>query len=273
VSAAARTSVILTRPQGKNETLAHRLAAVDLPALVIPALQIEPLRHDPATFPLPGDYDLIIFVSGHASQFYFAELAARGMTGLWPGQTLAATVGVSSARQLQVAGQIPPTHILHPGADAAQDSESLWNVLAPRLATMRRVLIVRGGVGREWLGRKLEEAGLTVRRLAVYARKPAHWTAQQAAPLAQALSAQACVCLLTSIESVVAVNANMMRLGLADAWSHARFVVIHERVASRLQSIRKASGKVETPMVKICQPSDDAIFQSITLMASLSESS
>lgn len=254
--------------------LARRLGAAGLPALLLPALQIDPIAHDAGVFPLPADYDLIIFVSGHAAQLYFNGLSACGAMGEWPGRTLAATVGVSSARQLHGMGRIPRTHILHPDADGEQDSESLWRLLAPRLPTMQRALIVRGGTGREWLGRKLEEAGLQVQRLAVYARSPVQWTPQQAGQLARALSAEhPCVCLLTSTESVDAVHANVVRLGLADAWSRSRFVVIHERVASRLQSILKASGKVEAPVVKICQPSDDALFQTITLMASLSESS
>src|SRR5690606_32041063 len=103
-----------------------------------------------------------------------------------------------------------------------------------------------------------------------YERIPAHWTAIQAGQLAQALSqADPCVFLLTSGESVDAVCSNIRRLGLEQAWRQARFVVIHERVARRLQSIFQASGKVEAPMVKICQPSDDSIFQMITLAASL----
>jgi hypothetical protein len=75
--------------------------------------------------------------------------------------------------------------------------------------------------------------------------------------------------LLTSGESVDAVHANIQRAGLIAPWSRSRFVVIHERVARRLQSLLHASGKVESSMVKVCSPGDDAIVESIRQMASL----
>src|SRR3546814_17937427 len=103
-------------------------------------------------------------------------------------------------------------------------------------------------------------------RLALYDRQAAVWDAQQSDKLAAALAAPApCVFLLTSAEGVDAMHANMLRLGLQDAWARARFVVIHERVASRLHSLLQASGKVRPPMVKLCQPSEDAIFKTIDI--------
>src|SRR3546814_3255308 len=83
---------------------------------------------------------------------------------------------------------------------------------------------------------RFQQAGIHVDRLALYDRQAAVWDAQQSDKLAAALAAPApCVFLLTSAEGVDAVHANMLRLGLQDAWARARFVVIHERVASRLQ--------------------------------------
>src|SRR5690606_27938857 len=154
-----------------------------------------------------------------------------------------------------------------------QDSESLWQRLAPRLSGMTQALIVRGTTGRDWLGLRLEEAGLAVQRLALYERLPARWDAAQAATLAQALGQGPATFLLTSAEGVDAVYANITRLGLQDAWDRSRFVVVHERIASRLQLTFKVAGMMSRPVVKICQPHDDAIFQTINAIASLSESS
>lgn len=269
-ASAISARVVLTRPQGKNEALAERLAAADLPALLLPALRIQSLAPDPAGLATPADYDLIVFVSGHAARFYLQALARRSSDALWPAHTLAATVGVASGRSLEDSSCIPPEQIIHPQPDSCQDSESLWRLLEPRLGSMKRVLIVRGASGREWLGSKLQEAGLEVHRLAMYERIPEQWSPIQAGQLEQALNRTSpCVFLLTSGESVDAVSNNVRRLGLEHAWQQARFVVIHERVARRLQSTLQASGKVEPPMVKICQPDDDSIFQMITLAASL----
>ncbi|UYO92316.1 uroporphyrinogen-III synthase [Pollutimonas sp. M17] len=270
LAAATEASVVLTRPHGKNEALATRLAQAGLNALILPALHIEPLDRQ-APLPLPEHYDLIVFVSGNAARFYMDRLAALRPAASWPAATRAATVGAPSARYLQDYSGIPASQILHPGAQCAtQDSEGLWAVLQPMLADLKRVLIVRGQAGREWLGERFQQAGIQVDRLPLYNRRAAIWDRRQGGALAAALHAPGpCVFLLTSGEGVDAVQANILRLGLQEAWKRSRFVAIHERVASRLQSALAASGKVESPMVKLCQPDDDAIFQALVRTASL----
>lgn len=262
-------SVVLTRPQGKNELLAERLTAAGWQALSLPALLIRPLVSDPEKLPLPGDYDLVIFVSSNAVRFYLDLLALRPGQASWPRSTLAATVGWASAQPLYESGLLDQAHILHPDANSLyQDSEALWALLQDRILSVRRVLIVRGESGREWLGAQCEQAGMQVQRLPLYGREPALWPAPQASDLKAALAMpESCVFLLTSGESVDAVHANIRRLGLEAAWAKSRFIVIHERIASRLQSVFNAAGNSTPPMVKVCSPSDDAIFQAIGQMA------
>lgn len=268
---AINASVVLTRPKGKNESLALRLSQVGCHVQSLPALDIKPLLHADSELADPEAYDLVVFVSSHAASFYLDALIARDPAFLWPAQTIAATVGAGSAGWLYRSGLIPATHIVHPSAESeGQDSEALWTMLQPELQRLRRVLIVRGESGREWLGQQLDRAGARVERLAVYARTAAHWNTEQASNLQIALaSAQPCTFLLTSAESVDAVHANIQRLGLKEPWTRARFVVIHERVASRLHSLILASGKVEPPVINVCAPSDDAIFGAIVQIASL----
>jgi uroporphyrinogen-III synthase len=270
LQAAVKASAVLTRPQGKNEALARRLTAAGLSALALPALRISPLEHAQPLL-LPDHYDLIVFVSSNAARFYIDALAAQRRPWLWPATTRAATVGAPSARFLRDAGCIPARLILHPDPHSdTQDSEGLWRLIEPMLASIKRVLIVRGLSGRDWLGGRFEQAGIQVDRLALYDRQAAVWDAQQGGMLAAALTGPVpCIFLLTSGEGVDAVHANVVRLGLQQAWGCSRFVAIHERVASRLQSVLRASGKVEPPMVKLCQPDDDAIFKTIVRTASL----
>lgn len=250
--------------------MAKRLGDRGLHVLNLPALVLHPLSGVLARPVRPGDYDLIVFVSSSAARIFLKTLPLDDAGFRWPDKTRLATVGAASAQLLYDAKRIPDTHILHPDPHSDQDSESLWTLLAPSLHTLERVLIMRGESGREWLGGKLEEAGISVERMAVYGREPAEWTTENGRELAQAFeSPNPCVILLTSSEGVDAVHRNMQRLGLEDAWKESRFVTIHERVASRLQSVLRASGKVEPAMVKICQPSDDAIFKTIVLAASL----
>lgn len=271
LQAAVKASAVLTRPQGKNEALASRLTAAGLLTLALPALRIKPLERSAEPLPLPDDYDLMIFVSSNAARLYIDALVEQRGPGCWPAATRAAAVGAPSARFLAESGHIPAHHILHPDPNNdTQDSEGLWRLLQPMLPSFKRVLIVRGLSGREWLGECFCNAGIQVDRLALYDRQAAIWDARQGGQLTAVLASSApCIFLLTSGEGVDAVHANVVRLGLQDAWRGSRFVAIHERVASRLQSVLGASGKVEPPMVKLCQPDDDAIFQAIVQTASL----
>src|SRR3546814_13490359 len=69
-----KASAVLTRPQGKNETLVQRLAQAGLDALALPALLIKPVALRAQELPLPELYDLIVFVSGNDGRFYIDTL-------------------------------------------------------------------------------------------------------------------------------------------------------------------------------------------------------
>lgn len=261
---------ILTRPQGRNETLAASLRDAGLAALALPALSVQAVAWPPARLPRPDQYDLLVFVSSTAARFYLDQLA-RAQSGPWPAHTLAAAVGRASAKPLFEAGTIPPSHILHPGADAlGQDSEALWAVLGPRMPAIKRVLIVRGQSGREWLGQRLELAGAQVRRYAVYRREPQAWTPEQAAALRNGLRThRPAICLVTSSEGADAIHANVQRHQLGQLWESVRFVTIHQRVASRLQfRFATTAQQARAPRVQVCPPDDLAIFQAIQSAAS-----
>lgn len=270
LAASLQAGVVLTRPAGKNEALAARLQAAGCTTLLLPALRIHPLAGNKPP-PMPGDYDFIIFVSSNAVHHYLDALGRYGQDAPWPSGTRVATVGAGSAALLYESGLIPAANILHPDPLASsQDSEGLWPILRAYAGPQSKVLIVRGQNGREWLAQKLSEAGMRVDCLPIYEREPAQWTATDGKRLEALLRGDTgpCVFLLTSGEGVAAVHANLSQLGLDHLWVNARFVVIHERVASRLQSFFSATSKVGAPMVKICQPSDDAIFQAIVWAAS-----
>ncbi|HUH59454.1 MAG TPA: uroporphyrinogen-III synthase [Candidimonas sp.] len=268
-------TVILTRPDGRNDTLAARLAAAGISSIVLPALRIVPSALTASQIALPVEYDIIVFVSGNSVRMYFKLLAERAPAAPWPATTLAAAVGLATAQALQDTGVIPPSQILYPDPAArGQDSEGLWALLSPSAHRYKRVLVVRGSTGREWLGRQFEAAGAVVERLALYSRVATDWTEQQADAVRNALAQpQPVIFLVTSGESVDAVIAAMRAHGLDGQWPRCRFLAIHERVASRLQSLLCVTGKRMPSMVKVCSPSDDAIFRALVQMASLSESS
>jgi uroporphyrinogen-III synthase len=170
--------VLLTRPAGRNETLSAALAVQGFSSLVLPALSLQAQNLSEEQWQDPNDFDLVLFVSSSAVNFYFAALQARGRS--WPNNVLLAAVGLATATRLRTQPGVCSEAVLHPeSADSLQDSEALWTVLEPRLAQLERVLIVRGHNGREWLGQQLEKRGIQVQRLAIYQRSPAQWSVEQ----------------------------------------------------------------------------------------------
>lgn len=252
---------ILTRPDGRNDTLATGLRSAGWQPLVLPALTLQPLPIAAADLPLPQDYDLVIFVSGNAIQLYLSQL--RDLVGQidWPVAVPAATVGLASARVLREApGFCVNTTVLCPGPEApTHDSEALWQVLSARGDLPQRVLLVRGTQGRDWLADQLESAGVQVLRHAAYRRQPAVWPESSLRQLHDwARQGQSVTWLLTSGEGLSAVRTRMHQADLNDWWLTSRFIVTHPTLAQRLQ--QEVGGTGAAPMVKICLPADDAIL-------------
>lgn len=266
--------VVLTRPEHRNAALASRLNDAAMDVMCLPALRLKALNTSEQQMRWPGDYDLVVFVSSHAAQSYLDRISILRPGSTWPAHVRLATVGYASAQPLYQAGHIPPEQIYHPDPhNPNQDSEALWAVLGPVLSQIKRVLIVRGQAGREWLGAQFEQQGIMVTRLSMYMREPELWTDDQVSPLITALTAgRPAMFLLTSSESVDAIHANMQRLDLMPQWADCRFVAIHERIADRLHTILRAAGLHARHPVMICAPNDDAICQAVCASASSSAS-
>lgn len=264
--------VILSRPAHRNAELAQRIKADGLGVVCLPALQLLPLVTTVQQMVWPDDFDLVIFVSGHAAQAYLDNLTTLRPRAIWPDQVRVATVGYSSARPLYMSDIVSDHLIMHPEPGTlGQDSEGLWSVLQSVLPEIKNVLIVRGQSGREWLGQQFEKAGINVTRLSLYRREPVVWQTEQVEQLKLAFRSDvAPVFLLTSSESVDAVYANMKRLDMMQQWAGCQFVVIHERISTRLQTILQALGRYASHPIKVCAPCDDAIYQAIRSSASQS---
>ncbi|TEA77286.1 uroporphyrinogen-III synthase [Allopusillimonas ginsengisoli] len=273
--ALANICAVLTRPQDKNGALAQRLQNEGMRVIQAPALLITPVLDVLAPGHTPDCYDLVMFVSSNAVRCYLRAWRRLYTKATWPSSTLAAAVGGATACALQAMGDIPAHAILYPDDESSsQDSESLWALLEGRASSMKRALIVRGETGRDWLGERLEQAGVAVDRLAVYRRGPSVWHPDQSSALRECFEAGCTgIFLLTSSEGVEAVADNMRRLALWHEWERSHFVAIHQRIAARLQSVLAASGKVEPPRVKICQPGEESVFRAMLQTAVCTASS
>ncbi|HLR14129.1 MAG TPA: uroporphyrinogen-III synthase [Burkholderiaceae bacterium] len=256
-------TVILTRPEHRNAPLAGRLETRGWNVLNLPALALAPQLPEPGNVPMPDAFDAIVFVSSFAANVYLDGLRKRQPSVVWPDHTLAVTVGHASARPLYEAGFIPHAQIVHPSPrHGGHDSEALWARLQAEARDIRRVLVLRGQSGREWLGSQFEQTGAEVRRLAIYERRPASWSKQQCQDLDRALQQpDKAIMLLTSSEGVKALHGRIAGLGLLPAWAGIRFVAFHQRIATQLQSILQESCLTLQHPVMLCEPSDMAFCQ------------
>lgn len=220
--------VIVTRPAPQALPWVERLrklgvAAEALPLIGIgPAIDAEPLRA--AWNDLPG-CTLVMFVSANAVAHFFA---ARPPAAQWPVALLAGATGPGTSTALRAAG-LAEAQIVEPPADAPSfDSEALWSRLSGRDWAGRRVLVVRGEDGRDWLADTLRERGAEPVFVTAYRRLPPTLDAIGQALLHAALARPADYLWFFSSSEAVA---HLRTLAPAADWRLARALASHPRIA------------------------------------------
>lgn len=259
--------VLVTRPAADaqlwvEQLQAHGLAATALPLIDIGSCEPAPaaLQQARAHSTTPGHYRALMFVSGNAVQYFFAD-QADGPARIAP-PARAWSPGPGTAKALLAAG-IPLEQIDGPPADAAQfDSEALWPQVRAQIQPGDRVLLVRGsqagatasgtaGQGREWLADQLRQAGAQVDFIAVYQRRAPQLTAEAQA-LALASASDGALWLFSSSEAVV----NLQQALPGTDWRQARALATHPRIAA-------AARNAGFGLVVECRPSLNDVVASI----------
>jgi uroporphyrinogen-III synthase len=267
MDAAGAPRIVLTRPAGRNESLARTLREAGLEALEAPALRIEALDV-PRPSPRPGD--LLVFVSGQAVASYFGDPSAGGQGATagdpqagssgcaadWPPGAWAGAVGPATGRALKA--HVPADRILMPAAGHPPDSEALLAAIDGQGLPPARAHILRATRGRDWLAAQLRRRGWQVACHALYRRLPCDWDRRTCLGLS---AAGAAVLLLTSAEALAAIESSLLRQDLP--WPAALHVVtLHERIARRLQC-RYADQPGKVLHVTLSSPDEAALFQAI----------
>ncbi|MGH8778957.1 fused uroporphyrinogen-III synthase HemD/membrane protein HemX [Paraburkholderia sp.] len=181
-------TAVLTRPlsgvsrlpgngHGHADTLGTDLAQAGIATFDFPLLEIADVADDGplrAALASLDRYALVVFVSPNAVDHAFARYAA-----IWPHALPVGVVGPGSVAALARHGvEAPAFSVICPSVAADEsarfDSEALYASLEAALGERafegRRVLIVRGDGGREWLADRLREAGAEVETVAAYRR-------------------------------------------------------------------------------------------------------
>ena len=241
--------VIVTRPAAQATGWVAALRQLGLDAEALPLIGIAP-PHD--TMPVTAAWQslpslsLVMFVSANAVEHFFA---GRPAGTPWPEALPAGSTGPGTSAALRAAGVL---HIEEPPADAVQyDSEALWARLAGQAWAGRRVLVVRGEEGRDWLAQTLAEHGARVDFVAAYRRVPPSLDAAGRALLAQAQAAPAQhLWLFSSSEAV----AHLAVLAPGVPWQTARAFASHPRIADAAR--RAGFGQVD-----LVPPSPQAVAE------------
>jgi uroporphyrinogen III methyltransferase/synthase len=182
-----RPAVVVTRPLGQSAALFGLLERAGFESIEFPLIDIGPVADAAPLHAALGElyapallgFALVVFVSPNAIDHAFAALSSA-----WPSQIAIGVVGPGSVAALGRQGVAAPTYtIISPAAgatatatqtDPRYDSEALHAAIeahfGPSGLKDKRVLIVRGDGGREWLADALSAAGAKVEKVAAYRR-------------------------------------------------------------------------------------------------------
>lgn len=224
--------VIVTRPLAQAEALVNELQRAGIAAVALPLIHIAPVR-DPQPLRQAwselAEFALVMFVSANAVEHFMAQ---RPGQCAWPAQVLAGSTGPGTTAALRASG-VPPAALVEP-AGAVFDSEALWERLRTRDWQGRRVLVVRGESGRDWLAERFGAAAAQVEFVAAYERQvPRLDAAGQAVLTAAVAQPQRHLWVFSSSEAV----ANLGQLAPGADWSGAGAVAPHARIVASAQQL------------------------------------
>lgn len=234
--------VVVTRPKDDAARWVKVLAQHGIDAISLPLIEIRPPADaGPLLVARQGldGFAAVMFVSAAAVEFFFAGRA--GGVWRWPTGPVprAWAPGPGTAAALMRHG-VPAQHIDAPAPDSGQfDSEALWRNIGASVGPGQRVLIVRGsdrdrgcasqgsdrGQGRDWLARRLTDAGALVEFVVAY-RRAAPAPSQLRQAVAELDPGCACLWLFTSSQAVT----NLSEAVPAHDWSTAQAMVTHPRI-------------------------------------------
>ncbi|MGF6768882.1 uroporphyrinogen III methyltransferase/synthase [Paraburkholderia sp. GAS199] len=249
-SSAARAAftVVITRPAGQSKELIARLAAGGVESFEFPLIDIAPVTDEAplrAALASLERYALVVFVSPNAIDHAFAQSGA-----IWPHALPIGVVGPGSVQALVRHGVAAPAYqVISPTTstddDTARfDSEGLFAAIDSALGAAslegKRVLIVRGDGGREWLADRLREAGAEVETVAAYRRLVPDPSIGGWARVHDLLAGEPHAWLLTSSEGVRNLHElalEHLTAGEIGQLKHAALVTPHPRIAQTARAL------------------------------------
>lgn len=225
--------VIVTRPAAQAQAWVPRLQALGIDAVALPLIDIAPapdLAAVQAAWRQLHETAFVMFVSANAVAHFFA---ARPPDGAGCTIARAGSTGPGTSAALRTAG-VPADHIDEPDPAGPFDTEALWRRIGTRPWSGRRVLVVRGEDGRDWLAEQWRQAGAEVRFVAAYRRLAPRMDGAAAALVDAALADPADhVWHFSSSEAI----AHLARARPGSDWSRSRALATHPRIADAARRV------------------------------------
>lgn len=161
---ASHLAIVVTRPQAQASSLCFQLKKAGFKVIQFPVIEITPaadIQGIKRQLSCLDHYDLAIFISANAVN---AALALR--EGSWPQNLPVAAIGQATAKALEQQGIIASLVAPKP-----YNSEALLSQAELQTLDGKRMLILRGVGGREYLAETLRQRGAEVEYAEVYQRK------------------------------------------------------------------------------------------------------
>lgn len=158
--------ILVTRPARQAAGLAQQIAVLGGKPIIFPAIVILPPVDRSALERVQRDlarYDYAVFVSANAVEYGVGDPAS------WPANLVALAPGPGTASALAAVGV---TNVRIPAT--TMDSEGLLELPELSEVTGKRVVVYRGGGGRDLLGETLVARGATVDYVDCYRRVKPH---------------------------------------------------------------------------------------------------
>ncbi|WP_050476657.1 uroporphyrinogen-III synthase [Herbaspirillum rhizosphaerae] len=229
--------VVITRPLAQAQAFAGQVAALGRAAVIFPLLEIAPVA-DPgelqAVLSMLDRYALVVFVSPNAVDAAFRFIQA------WPDGVAIGIVGEGSRLALQRHGVGDDNATIYaPRNSERMDSEELFKALALDSLRGKRVLIVRGQAGRDFLTDMLRAEQVSVEHATAYERLTPQMDEAKIAQLRALIEADSewIVTSSEALRNLLQITTDVLGAECVVKLQRNKMIVSHQRIAETARSL------------------------------------
>lgn len=233
----ASRPVVITRPLTQAGAFAAQVTAIGRMPVIFPLLEIAPVADSTElqrVLSMLEHYALVVFVSPNAIDAAFRFIPS------WPRAVAIGIVGEGSRLALQRHGVDESCAVIHaPRNSERMDSEELFKSLDLDALRGKRVLIVRGQAGRDFLTDMLRAGQVEVDHVTAYQRRLPQIDAEKAAHLRSLIDAGSewVVTSSEALRNLRQITADVLGQDCVVKLQRNEIIVSHQRIAETAQSL------------------------------------